>query len=255
MKIYIPSHKRPDKQITWESLPDFLKKKAKIVVQASQAEDYEQYNPLVLPKHIKSIGPTRQYLMENVKDKYLCMMDDDLRFYTRILRGANKGKLRKMEDKDFQLMYDTLEGYLSSGYIHAGISAREGNNRVEGLTVENTRMMRVLCYSRGRFNRLGIRFDRMEDKEDFDVTLQLLEKGFPNIVSFQFAHNQTGSQTSGGCSDMRTLESMAKSSKKLAKLHPGFVKVVEKETKSAWGGGVRTDVRISWKKAYESSTR
>jgi hypothetical protein len=46
---------------------------------------------------------------------------------------------------------------------------------------------------------------------------------------------------------------MESSAKGLAELHPGFVKVVRKETKGAWGGGERVDVQIQWKKAWESS--
>jgi hypothetical protein len=32
-------------------------------------------------------------------------------------------------------------------------------------------------------------------------------------------------------------------------LHPNIVSVVEKTTKTAWGGGTRMDVIIQWKKA------
>ena len=38
-------------------------------------------------------------------------------------------------------------------------------------------------------------------------------------------------------------------------LHPDYVTVVDKTTKTSWGGGTRTDVRIAWKKAYESHTQ
>ena len=48
---------------------------------------------------------------------------------------------------------------------------------------------------------------------------------------------------------------MDRCSNELAALHPDFVKVVEKYTKTSWGGGIRTDVRIAWKKAYESYTQ
>ena len=38
----------------------------------------------------------------------------------------------------------------------------------------------------------------------------------------------------------------------MGELHKGFVRVVEKKTKTAWGWGTRKDVVISWKKAYAS---
>jgi hypothetical protein len=89
--------------------------------------------------------------------------------------------------------------------------------------------------------------------EDFDVTLQLLRKGHRNAVLNQWAQDQGTSNAPGGCSTYRTPEVQAAGAYGLQKLHPDFVTVVDKETKQAWGGGVRKDVRIAWKKALESS--
>jgi hypothetical protein len=96
-------------------------------------------------------------------------------------------------------------------------------------------------------------FDRLKVMEDFDFTLTLLENGGRNAVTLDYVWNQTGSNQPGGCSDYRTAEVQAKAAKELAKLHPGVVKVVEKEVigKTSWGGmKTRTDVRIQWRKAY-----
>ena len=38
---------------------------------------------------------------------------------------------------------------------------------------------------------------------------------------------------------------------RLNELHPTCVKVVEKQTKTAWNGLPRKDVIIGWKKAYK----
>jgi hypothetical protein len=85
------------------------------------------------------------------------------------------------------------------------------------------------------------------------MTLQLLRAGYPNAVITEFVHNQAGSNTEGGCSAYRDAKMMESSARKLAKLHPGFVKVVTKETKTSWGGGERVDVQIAWKKALASA--
>jgi hypothetical protein len=49
------------------------------------------------------------------------------------------------------------------------------------------------------------------------------------------------------------LEVQAAAAEALAAKYPGIVKAVEKETKGSWGGGVRKDVTVYWKKAYASS--
>jgi hypothetical protein len=94
----------------------------------------------------------------------------------------------------------------------------------------------------------------MEVMEDFHVALSLLEAGYSNRIMNHYAHNQKGSGTAGGCSHFRTPELHAKNEHLLAALHPDVVKVVQKETKGAWGGGTRTDVNIQWKKAYGKRT-
>ena len=116
-------------------------------------------------------------------------------------------------------------------------------------------MMRLLAYDKQKVLDTGAKFDRIDTKQDFDMTLQLLRKGYKNLVFYKYAHNQSGSNARGCCSVYRNPEMMDRCSNELAALHPDFVKVVEKYTKTSWGGGIRTDVRIAWKKAYESYTQ
>jgi hypothetical protein len=89
--------------------------------------------------------------------------------------------------------------------------------------------------------------------EDFDVTLNLMRQGHGNIVLNHMVHDQHGSNLAGGCSQYRDNIVQRAGAIGLKKLHDRFVSVVEKTTKTAWGGATRTDVRIQWKKAYESA--
>ena len=72
------------------------------------------------------------------------MLDDDLRFYMR--KAHNDWHLRYLESEEYPALFGLLDKWLDD-YAHCGISAREGNNRVEDLAVENTRYMRVLAYN------------------------------------------------------------------------------------------------------------
>jgi hypothetical protein len=196
-----------------------------------------------------------------VPEKHVCLLDDDLQFYRRkSVDDWHLAQEPRMDIADEMLKH--LERTLEDGYVHCGVSPREGNNRIEKLALTATRMMRVLCYDFGEMRKLGVKFDRLPVMSDFDMTLQLLRLGRPNHVSFYFAQGQYGgSNTKGGCSAYRTPEMLASAATALASLHPGFVRLVEKESKnwehktSGAFGGTRTDVTISWKKAYESSTK
>jgi len=91
---------------------------------------------------------------------------------------------------------------------------------------------------------------RIETREDMDYTLQLLRKGFPNIVFFNLCVDQKYNSP-GGASLERTVESSNADAEKLATLHPGFVRITEKKYKSSLP---RKEVVCSWKKAFKSAT-
>jgi hypothetical protein len=112
--------------------------------------------------------------------------------------------------------------------------------------------MRVLGYRRDILKKLDRSFDEMEVMEDFHIALTLLEQGYENVVLNNWCHNQAGSGKAGGCSHFRTAEVQTRNADRLSELHPGVVNVVRKTTKSAWGGGERTDVRVLWKKALNA---
>lgn len=256
MRIVIHSSGRANRQIT---LPSLLSAhlEPELLVQDSEFDEYHKfwgYRCLItkLPPEINRLSPTRQWIIDNTDGKVV-MMDDDLRFCAR--RTDDWTKFNQATNSDVREMFHAI-GCALDEYAHAGVVAREGGNRIEAFPyVFNTRMMRLLAYNADKVRAVGARFDRIITKQDFDMTLQLLRAGYPNALLTKFCHDQPGSNTSGGCSAYRSPEVMDDSARKLAELHPGFVKVVQKTTKGAWGGGVRTDVQIQWKKAYDSSSR
>ena len=206
----------------------------------------------LLPRHVKGIAATRDWIVHDMptKEANVVMLDDDLHFAVR--RDDDRTKFRQPEVHDIRGMINAIDASLEL-YPHVSIGSREGGNRVTADVVLNTRMMRVLAYHRPVMQREHICFTPMEVMEDFHVTLQLLRRGYDCLVLNNWVSNQAGgSDASGGCSTFRTLELQAKNARKLAELHPGFVKVVEKQTKTAWGGNPRTDVVVSWKQARKA---
>lgn len=248
MRIYIHSSGRSSKCITCEAMPY-----ATILVQADQYRDYARDNPtmdiLPLPPGITTLSPTRQWILDNCPEDKVMMLDDDLRFMVR--RKDDRTKLLPATVDDVTQMIMEIEKELDN-FAHVGVLARQGANRVlETPRVLNTRMMRLLAYDLNVVRKVGARFDRVVTKQDFDMTLQLLRAGYPNSVLTEYAQDQPGSNTAGGCSIYRTKEVMTEGALRLKSLHPDFVKIVEKPEVGTWGSS-RLDVQVQWKKALES---
>ncbi len=256
MDIVIPSLGRWTRQPTLQALVK-AGIRPYLVVQNHEWEHYagafngRDVELVGLPSAIRTISTTRQWILENVGSgsSSLIMIDDDLAFYKR--RDDDRTKLRDITPSELNAAFQHMDACLGE-YGHVGFAAREGANRNTNHHALNTRIMRVLGYHRPTLIKRGIRFDQVELMEDFHVALQLLESGVPNIVLNDYAHNQDGSNSAGGCSSFRTMERHGTAAQRLAILHPRFVSVVEKTTKAAWGGGTRLDVLIQWKKAYAS---
>lgn len=247
MHIVIPTYGRSGKQTTWNQLPASVRKRTVLVVQDRERHLYPNFPTAVLPPSITTIGPTRQWILEQFTP-HQCVLDDDLTFAVR--RQDNRGLFRPAEDSDIEDMFANIQEMICGGFVHVGIGSREGGNRVTEELVYNTRQLRVLAYNADVLNSLGVRFDRLPCKVDFDVTLQLLRKGYANVLLNDWVSNQSGSNTVGGCSHFRTKEVLDAAAHELARLHAPHVTIVTKTTKGAWGGGERTDVRIAWKNAY-----
>lgn len=251
MQIFIPTYGRSNAQHTFRHLPKSLQKQTKLVVQFRERKLYPNYDIEVLPKSIETVAPARQWIMQKLASSVkVVMLDDDLRFDAR--RMDDGGKFLVATDKQVEVLFKRIEKELDT-YAHVGVLSREGGNRIMTPTVMNTRMMRVLSYRTDIYRKEKIKFDRLPLQEDFDVTLQLLRKGYPNLVLCEWVNGQGTSGAKGGCSHFRTIELHNKNATMLAELHHPFVKVVEKETKGAWGGQPRLDVAVQWKKAFASS--
>ena len=264
MIVYIPTYKRLDRQPTATALAKAGVNVALVVRQEEALRAVEVAANLsknapgavtvaTLPPTVTNIGQTRQWIMEHSNEEVVIMMDDDLVFARRGKRDDNPLYLSPCDDDDIYLMVGWLEEITYTGYCLAGISAREGNNRKEGMYEHCARMMRAWAIHRKTFFDIGARFDNLPCIEDFDVILHFLVNGYENIINNTYTTNQAGSNVAGGCSTYRTLEVQADAARALAAKYPDFVKAVDKTTKGAWGGGTRTDVTVQWKKAFKLS--
>jgi hypothetical protein len=264
MKMYVPSAGRADERLLAGPLK--WDRNAALVVPAEEAPAYrrklfnlglEEVAVLECPE--AGIAATRHWigkLAASRGEKKFCMADDDIGFLVR--KAPDHWPLRAVEKDE----YDRLKGWISKAlddHAHASLSGREGNNRIgngpeEELWAENTRTLRVLAYRTEAF--LSVEHGRVAVMEDFDVNLQLLRAGHSNICSYWWAQGQRMTNEKGGCSTYRSHEVHEASAKRLAELHPGLVRLRQKHNKTDAGGfGTRTEVTISWKRAYEEGAR
>jgi len=247
--IYILSSGRGGRQTTWHGLPESIKARTKIVVPYLEREHYAKFPVLTHPDIIMDVTRTRQWLVQYSEGKII-MLDDDLTFATR--RTDNPTTFVPATLAEIAAAFENIN-HLLDLYAHVGMSGREGANRNIERFVHTTRMMRVLCYDTITLRNNCIRYDRTKFMSDFDVTLQLLRKGFDNCVINYMVQNQYGSNAAGGCSQYRTPEAQEADARELKRLHPSYVKLVTKRTKTAWGWGERLDCQMQWKQAYKDS--
>lgn len=257
MRIFIPTLNRgPERQLTIRELGPKLVNKysATLVCPKGEAGALARAGFNVMPCAAKGIAATRQFILDNSDDRYVLMLDDDLNSWAwREEHSSGPDPL------DVTVMYrKATAAQVATGlnevakllkrYGHGSIGHRLFANNRPALDF-NTRQLRALAYDRDLLAREGVRF-RVPVMEDFDVQLQLLQRGHACFQFNRLVHEQYGSNTDGGCSTYRTDEVQRKAAERLAKLHPDCVTVVQKQQKgngSMWG--TRTDVRVNWRRA------
>lgn len=256
MHIFIPTIGRIHNQMTLRNIPQAWLGRTTLVTAPSEVEALVKAtgHTKVIGANVKGIGPTRQFICDysHRNGLYPLMLDDDMTFCVRTGEGV---KLGNASMNDTLAMLRWVENQIASGkYGMVGISARQGNNHILEPHRENTRINNAYAMDVGKMRACGARFDRLKVMEDFDVELTMLRAGIANVVTFHWAWNQKGSGAAGGCSTYRTAQVQDQAARELARVHHPFVTVVEKESKSGWDGmKTRTDVRIQWRKAWESA--
>jgi hypothetical protein len=274
MLIAIPSRGRPDwkKQVT---LRNFINMKCKrpvtLCIPDDPTEGRRYRNNVItelqnrgvnvsieyVPKEYDGISRTREWILTQLSIKtgehFVLMLDDDMDFCYR--PNMTDPALETIKDLErFEAMLDTLEQWLTDGFVHIGLAARQGSNHFLGPEPfrDVTRMMNAYAYDTQALKELNVEMGRISVMEDFDLTLQLLRKGYPNRVSYQYVWNQRGSGAEGGCSSYRTAELQTKSAQLLQQYHPEYVSLVTKSAGSVWKDmEERSDVNVQWQKAYE----
>lgn len=259
MQIFIPTRDRVDAQFTWDHLTPSLRQCATLVCPAEEVSSHLERSRNAVARPPVRLAAVRQWIVDELarQSEPVIMLDDDLAFFVR--KNPDAHNLRPAGEDVERIMKWLHEMVAVPGYVHAGLSPRQGNNwafPAKHLTIE--RMNAVHSVWPEALRHYGIRYDDVDMMEDYHVVLSLFEKGEKNIVLTDAAWDQCkGSGAPGGFSHYRTKDTQGAAAERLAELHPLSVKVVEKEPKTGSGGfaGKRKDVRVQWKQAYQKGTR
>lgn len=271
MRIVIPTHGRVHKQTTLMALPAVLRREVLLVASSHEAAEalHKNYGSHVPKKNIKvavvnSIADKRQWILENIKDDVF-MLDDDMVFYKRcemryrdFVNGRWKARsghktlsLDYVTDNELEWLFGSLDEYLASCPA-VGISSRFGND-LEPMDYKTgaNRLMHGFGYHRKTLQQQKFKFNAVQFREDFHMALTLLRAGYESHQAYEWCVAPGAYGAPGGCSEERTVAASDAAAQRLADLHPGFVRVVDKDYK----GVPRKEVVVSWKKALESGQR
>lgn len=225
-----------------------------LVVPTKETKDYRAAtDALVVGCPAKGIALTRQWILENVDNEAIVMVDDDLSFHVR--RKDDPTKFKPASARDVAALFKEFGKNLRK-YAHVSMIGRQGGNRVEPGYLENSRPWHVFGFNVPRVVAAGAKFEKGLLQDDFDMTLQLLRAGLPNRVLCDWAVNQHhGHGAPGGAASYRTVDDHNASVLKLAKRHAPYVQVREKAYAGDPWLGRRLETVISWKKAFKESQK
>lgn len=268
MRIVIPTHGRVLKQTTLGALPAELRREVLLITsteneRAELRRHYSLKAAQVKVAPVYTIADKRQWILEHIKDDVF-MMDDDMVFYRRpdppyrtfdarwkAKPGFKTLSLDYVSDTGINDLFIDLAAKLT-GTAAVGISSRFGND-LEPTEVKlgANRLMHAFGYSRKTLLGLKFRFNAVQFREDFHMALTLLRAGHPSLQRYDWCVAPGAYGAPGGCSAERTVEASDKAADQLAAVHPGFVRVVQKDYK----GAPRKEVVVSWKKALEAGSQ
>ena len=255
MKIYIPTFKRPNKQITFNNLPDEVKKDAILVVQEQEKDEYNYDCEYLVVGNNIGIAKTRAHIYEHAKDSRFCMYDDDVKFIRRNAKyyggGSNMEKSsRVMTADDFDEMFSLFNSWMDDGYVQIGQNVTAlppSGKKYTDFTSFNS----VHYLDGSVLQKEDIDHEFVQVGEDYHLMLELLTRGYKTRRSDEFVISVGENYAEGGCSTFRTPELQYNEHIKLIKKFPGLVYIAEEI--SLKNNKTVTNFRYKLKDAYKSS--
>lgn len=227
MIVAVPSKGRAGKTTTNIILPN-----ATFYVPESEVHQYSNIKNVVgVPKEVKGITATRNWILQNCDDKWVVFLDDDVKSagYTKMHQYKSEKVEIKSEffwENEFVKLFDLTE---QLNYKIWGIKT-EGAPRSVYTYKPFYLKSYVTASCMGIINDGEYLFDEeYKVKEDYEICLRhIVDKG--GILAARYIHWENEHWgTDGGCKDYRTVEMEKDAIKKLAKQYPGMVRSAKRK--------------------------
>lgn len=259
MNLYIMTRGRVGKQYTLGRLPEKWKNRTWLV--CLEGEDHD-WHKIIVPNYVTNYSQKFQWILDgmpvfsNQQTKFVdffhdtnekaVILDDDLVFSRR--EGES---LKTIYDPELvDQLFEQMEALLDT-YPLVGVHPRQMGQNARPPYVENGR---IICMQGINRREIGhVKVDQFPILADVVLNCTLLSRGQPNALITTFFQDHGPCQAPGGCSIYRTAEMQRAAVGYLADRFPGYVKVVERKTKTDWlqnEEGVRYDYTCQWKRLY-----
>lgn len=286
LQIIIPTRGRVSNQLTLRNMPPEWRERTMIVCPKEEvkqhAKNWKVGKIIAQPDSTMTIAAKRAWILKacaKAGTERILMLDDDLRFAVRpktlkkfagfepegsrggtakgttawgeaykAQPGIHKVVQCKAADPAVGKIFERIE-FMLGKYTHGGINTRLQQQEFGCEFALNKRVQYALAFHVPTVVE-NCKLGRIEHREDFDYTLQLLRQGFENAVYCWAVVEQREYGAAGGASLERRMIASNADAHKLAKLHPGLVKVTEKAYRKSIP---RNEVIVYWQKAIEEA--
>lgn len=227
MLIAVPSKGRAGMTTTQKVLPD-----ATFFVPESEIHQYSYLNDVVpVPKEVRGITPTRNWILKNTSEKRVVFIDDDVKYKGYNLLLPRKTKKIEVNDahfwmEEFQKYFDICEQLGWKIWGTRTESSPRGTYPYKPFLFKTY----VTASLMGIINDGEYYFDeRFVVKEDYEICLRhIKEKG--GILGVRYLHWENDHwDTDGGCKDYRTVGIEKNAIKLLNKLYPGMIRSAKRK--------------------------
>ena len=235
MRIYIPTYKRSDRQITYNNLPKEIQQKVTFIINECEKDIsfFQDKQTIVLPDSCK-IAEKREMAFLNSKNEKFAVFDDDIIFHKRI-----EGKTKKLESfSDFQEMFDFFSNLLDDPEIFlvnpigTHIFPNFSKDYQEAVLSSQSNF-----FDGPKLLKENLDWTSLQLFEDAYLIMQMLSKGYVNRVYNNYCFVGSKLNSKGGCSTFRTSQVHNESLLKLKKAFPEHVSIIK--TKEPYMEGIQ----------------
>ena len=257
-KIYIPTFRRVNTQITFDNLPDKYKEQVIMVVQEQEKEHYNYDCEYLVVGNNIGLAQTKKEIIYHADKSRFCLYDDDIIFYRRNVKYSGlesdmeKSK-RQMNEEDFDEMFGLFNSWMDDENIivigHRGATLPPSGKLFQDITdtyscfmINGTEVFKF---------RDEIDWTYVQVGEDVLMLLEFFLHGYKNRRSDIFCRKRLEWQE-GGCNEYRNAELHNKDHEKLIEKYPKYVNVGSKKIKEIKNVGALNYYNYRWKQAYNS---